>query len=125
MKNYPIILHHHIRNTTFEERNISKTSYFRKSNFAALSKDCVGITAVQDRLSQLLFNHVKQELPKLRKDLEEALKDSQVQLEIMGNRRATAEECKAFLTQLSLELYEIGKAAIDGHYEEDYFTHNN
>lgn len=124
MKNYPIILHH-IRNTTFEERNISETSYFRKSNFAALSKDCVGITAVRDRLSQLLFNHVKQELPKLRKDLEEALKDSQVQLEIMDNRRATAEECKAFLTQLSLELYEIGKAAIDGHYEEDYFTHNN
>lgn len=63
--------------SSFEERNISETSYFRKSNFAALSKDCVGINALRDRLSQLLFNHVKQELPKLRKDLEEALKDSQ------------------------------------------------
>lgn len=42
----------------------------------------------------------------------------------MGNRRVTAEECKAFLTQLSLEFYEIGKAAVNGHYEGDYFTHN-
>jgi len=110
--------------SSFEQRNTSEIIYFRKSNFSSLSKECVGITSLRDRLSQLLFNHVKQELPKLRKDLEEALRDSQLLLEAMGNRRATPQECKAFLTQLSLDFYEVGKAAVNGHYEGEYFAHN-
>ncbi len=110
--------------SSFEERNLSESRYFRKSNFATLPKDCVGIDSLRDRLSQLLFNHVKQELPKLRKDLEEALADSRDQLEAMGDQRATPAECRTFLTQLSLDFYEVGKAAVNGHYEGDYFTHN-
>ncbi|KAI9808036.1 MAG: hypothetical protein M1827_007542 [Pycnora praestabilis] len=109
---------------SFEQRNVSEVNYFRKSNFSTLPRDCVGISSLRDRLSELLFNHVKQELPKLRKDLEEVLKDSQLLLEEMGDRRATPQECKAFLTQLSLDFYEVGKAAVNGHYEGEYFTHD-
>jgi len=42
----------------------------------------------------------------------------------MGNRRATPQECKAFMVQLSLDFYEIGKAAVNGHYEGKYFVDN-
>ena len=108
--------------SSFEQRNISETSYFRTSNFSILSKECVGITSLRDRLSQMLFEHVKQELPKLRKDLEEALTESRRLLEAMGRRRATPQECKAFLTQLSLDFYEVGKSAVNGHYEGEYFA---
>ena len=110
--------------SSFEQRNVSEISYFRKSNFSSLSTEYVGITSLRDRLSQLLFDHVKQELPKLRKDLEEALADSQLLLGAMGDQRATPQDCKAFLTQLSLEFYEVGKAAVNGHYEGEYFAHN-
>ncbi len=110
--------------SSFEERNLSESRYFRKSNFATLSKDCVGIDSLRDRLSQLLFNHVKQKLSKLRKDLEKALADSRDQLKAMSDQRATPAECRIFLMQLSLNFYEVGKAAVNGHYEEDYFTHN-
>jgi len=110
--------------SSFEQRNISEINYFRRSNFSTLPKECVGITSLRDRLSQLLFDHVKQELPKLRKDLEEAFTDTQLLLETMGNSRATPQECKAFLTQLSLDFYEIGKAAVNGHYEGEYFAHS-
>ena len=103
---------------------MSEIRYFRKSNFSTLPKECVGITSLRDRLSQLLFDHVKQELPKLRKDLEEAFTDTQLLLDAMGNRRATPQECKAFLSQLSLDLYEVGKAAVNGHYEGEYFAHD-
>ena len=44
------------------------------------------------------------------------------QLDVMGNSRTTSAECKAYLTQLSLEYYEFCKAAVDGHYEGDYFS---
>ena len=84
--------------SSFEQRNISESSYFRRSNFAVLPKECVGITSLRERLSLLLSEHIKHELPKLRKDLEEALTDSRTLLEAMGDRRASPQECKAFLT---------------------------
>lgn len=120
---------HVLRNRSYEEdsssftqRNHTEMHYFRTSNFSILSKENFGIASLRDRLSQLLFAHVKQELPKLRTDLEEALKSSQLLHEAMGNRRATPQECKAFLTQLSLEFYEVSKAAVNGNYEGNYFT---
>ncbi|KAL8823911.1 MAG: hypothetical protein Q9191_005450 [Dirinaria sp. TL-2023a] len=74
---------------SFEQRNFSETMYFRKSNFFTLSKEYVGITSLRNRLSQLLFDHVKQELPKLRKDLEEAFTETQLLLAAMSTSRAT------------------------------------
>ena len=110
---------------SFEQRNISEASYFRTSNFSILSKECVGITSLRDRLSQMLFEHVKQELPKLRKEHEEMLTESRRLLEAMGDRRATPQECKTLLTQLSMDFCEVGKAAVEGHYEGEYFAPNS
>lgn len=110
------------RDASLLERNLAEDQYFRTSNFKTLPASCVGIDTLRNRLSMLLFEHVKQELPKLRKDLEEALLNSNDQLNIMGNRRTQAPECKAYLAQLSLDYYELCKAAVNGHYEGTYFT---
>lgn len=112
------------RDASLVERNLSEDQYFRTSNFNKLPTQCVGIETLRSRLSMLLFEHVKQELPKLRKDLEEALGNSKDQLKVMGSSRTKAHECKAYLTQLSLSFYETYKAAVDGHYEGAYFTAN-
>ena len=111
--------------SSFEQRNISEISYFRRSNFSTLPKECVGITSLRDRLSQLLFDHIKQELPKLGKDLEEAFTETQLHLDALGSRRKTLREYKAFLTQLSLDLYKVGKAAVNGYYKGEYFAHDS
>lgn len=108
--------------SSFVERNISEATYFRTSNFSKLRKDHVGIDSLRDRLSKLLFNHIKQELPRLREDLDLAMYDAKGQVAAMGNRRATPQECRAYLTQLSQDIYEVCKAAVDGHYEGDYFN---
>jgi hypothetical protein len=110
--------------SSLEERNASEASYFRNSRFNSLAKENVGIDSLRNRLSLLLFEHVKQELPRLRQDLEGALGDAKKQLTLMGDRRSKANECKTFLTQLSLEYYEICKAAINGYYEAPYFHQN-
>ncbi|KAL8828421.1 MAG: hypothetical protein Q9191_002602 [Dirinaria sp. TL-2023a] len=98
--------------------------YFRKSNFSTLFKEYVGITSLRNCLSQLLFDYVKQKLSKLRKDLEDAFTKTQLFLAAMSISRATPQECKAFLTQLSLDFYEVCKAAVNGHYEGEYFADN-
>lgn len=110
------------RNFSLVERNASEETYLRTSNFKCLPADCVGIEALRNRLSKLLFEHVRQELPKLRSDLEAALASAAKQLDVMGDSRSTAAECKTYLTQLSLAYWESCKAAVDGHYEGGYFN---
>lgn len=119
---------HVLKNRTFEqsasslmERNASEALYFRTSNFNQLPKENVGIDALRSRLSLLLFEHVKQELPELRKDLELALDEAQSQLRLLGDRRSAVAECRAYLAQLSLDFWEVCKEAVNGHYESDYF----
>ena len=106
------------------ERNMAEENYFRTSNFKCLPTDCVGIDALRVRLSKLLFEHVRQELPKLRSDLEDALIQSRKALNVLGARRSTLVDCKTYLTQLSQNCHEVCKAAVDGHYEGDYFTNH-
>ncbi|KAF7879541.1 hypothetical protein EAF04_000736 [Stromatinia cepivora] len=119
---------HVLKNRSFEEgnsslmeRNASETTYFRTSNFKSLPKENVGINTLKSRLSLLLFEHVKEELPQLRQDLESALLNARLRLELLGNRRSAATECKAYLIQLSMVFHETCKAAVKGHYEDDYF----
>lgn len=110
------------RDFTLQERNVAEQKYFRTSNFKCLPSDCVGIDTLRVRLSKLLFEHVRHELPKLRSDLEDALEAANKQLNVMGARRSTSADCKTYLTRLSQDCYEICKAAGGGHYEGDYFT---
>ena len=110
--------------SSFEARNTSEATFFKRSNFKTLPRECVGIDSLRNRLSQLLFDHIKQELPRLREELEEALADASSQLETMGNRRITAQDCRAYLMQLSLDYRDICKAAVGGNYEGKYFRHD-
>ena len=106
---------------SLEERNFSETSFFNRSNFNKLPKENVGIEALKVRLSQLLFDHIKNELPTLRKDLETALAYADGQLKLLGKRRSEPAECAAYLSRLSMNYHTISLAAVDGHYENAYF----
>lgn len=119
---------HVLKNRSFEEgnsslmeRSESETTYFRTSNTKSLPKENVRIHALGSRLSLLFFEHIKEELPQLPQDLESALLDARSQLALLGNRRSAAKECRIYLTQLSMAYQETCKAAVKGHYKDDYF----
>ncbi|KAL2810363.1 P-loop containing nucleoside triphosphate hydrolase protein [Aspergillus cavernicola] len=119
---------HVLKNRSFEEaefsiqeRNSSEMSYFRKSIFGTLPPAHVGVRSLVNRLSRLLFSHVQQALPRLQEELDEALEYNRKELSVMGEPRTSSEECKMFLTRLGLNFYEICKAAVNGHYEGQYF----
>lgn len=120
---------HVIKNRKFEEskfsieqRNVSEKTFFANSRFNTLSKENLGIDTLRIRLSYLLFEHVKNELPRLQKDLESALKDTQDELKTLGDPRSSVSECRTYLTKLNMECYEICRAAVDGNYEHSHFT---
>ncbi|KAH9882661.1 hypothetical protein J1614_000897 [Plenodomus biglobosus] len=122
---------HVVKNRSFEEgansfaeRNAAEAFYFRHSNFSCLPKGTVGIDSLRERLSKLLFEHVKQELPKLHGDLNKALKDSRQQLHLLGNRRSSPADCREYLMQLSLNFNKVSSAAVKGQYEGVYFKYD-
>ena len=118
-----------LKNRTFEEgdasldeRNAAEAVYFRKSNFKDLPESSVGIDTLRTRLSQMLFDHVKHELPKLRSDLGEALASAKAQLSKLGEPRIQPSECKDYLSGISVNCSQICTAAVKGHYEGEYFN---
>ncbi|KAL6713269.1 hypothetical protein ACLMJK_008734 [Lecanora helva] len=120
---------HVIKNRKFEEtdctlieRKLSEDQYFRTSNFKKLPESNRGIGALQSRLSGLLFEHIKKELPQLRADLEQALSSAKQEVEVMGASRTSPLECKGYLIGLSVDCRELCRAAVNGHYEGRYFT---
>jgi GTPase SAR1 family protein len=111
--------------SSFEERNALEASYFRNSNFNCLPRESVGIDSLRERLSRLLFEHVKQELPKLHCDLNKALCDSKQQLGLLGTRRSSPEGCREYLMQLSLDFHKVCGAAVKGQYDGVHFDYDS
>ena len=50
------------------ERDAKESSFFASSRYRELLRDRTGITHLRARLSTLLFEHLKKELPSLKKD---------------------------------------------------------
>ncbi|KAK8038410.1 hypothetical protein PG994_015177, partial [Apiospora phragmitis] len=119
---------HVVRNRRFdetafsvEERNATEAQFFRTSIFNVLLPEMIGIEALRTRLSHLLFEHVKTELPKLSKDLERILHTDRDELNLLGDIRSTPTACRRYLARLSMEYQEICKAGLNGNYEHEYF----
>ncbi|TGO86919.1 hypothetical protein BPOR_0266g00020 [Botrytis porri] len=109
------------RDFSLMERNMAEDSWFRASNFKTLSRNHIGIERLRGRLAALLFQHIKKELPQLRRDLETQLATASEQLGLLGDARSTPSDCRAYLVQLSTDVQKICAAAVDGHYEGRYF----
>ena len=107
--------------TTFLQRNANEAFFFKSSNWKTLPKESTGIDALRKRLSNLLFNHVKGELPKLRDDLEEALAAVRADLANLGASRSSPGACKSFLLDRSNDFSNTCRAAVEGHYDGTYF----
>ncbi|KAE8453918.1 hypothetical protein EG329_007694 [Mollisiaceae sp. DMI_Dod_QoI] len=109
------------RDSSNEERDLAEETFFRTHAWKSLSSDSLGVDTLRTRLCNLLFEHIKRELPKLRDDLESQLGKNRKELELLGAKRSTAIECKAYLSQMSLNFHTICKAAVNGQYEGSYF----
>ena len=109
---------------TFQQRNDAERNFFEKGCWQELLPSSFGIESLRIRLSDLLFQHIKGELPALRKELQEMYNATYQKLRQLGQSRATVSEMRAFL-QLSTDFRDIAKAAVAGHYEDAYFARNN
>ncbi|KAL5120177.1 hypothetical protein ACEQ8H_002003 [Pleosporales sp. CAS-2024a] len=76
----------------------------------------VGIDKLRNFLQVLLDCHIERELPKVRKEVQTLLRDTERQLSQIGPERSTIDQIRLFLTHISMEFYNLAKAAKDGSY---------
>ncbi|KAK4924109.1 hypothetical protein LTR49_008849 [Elasticomyces elasticus] len=106
---------------TFVERNSAEAAFFAQGRYRNLPSSMLGIESLRGRLSDMLYKHLKAELPSLRKELNEKLQEVTKELDKLGEKRATTHEQRRFLTTVSHEYQQVVEAAVDGRYESDFF----
>jgi len=109
------------RNDSTEDRNFREGLFFQTGAWKDIPRDSVGIETLRSRLSQLLYAHIKGELPKVYKDIRDGLQNCGEMLAKLGAKRETKFEQRQFLTKISMQFVNLCKAAVDGHYEDKFF----
>lgn len=107
--------------SSFEQRNRAERSFFLREPYSQLPTGMLGIDPLRSRLSRLLKNHLKKELPELRRELELMLETTIEDLEKMGENRSTNLEQKSFLTKIAMNIQNITSAAVQGRYDHPFF----
>ncbi|KAF8246412.1 hypothetical protein K440DRAFT_645130 [Wilcoxina mikolae CBS 423.85] len=106
------------RDCSFEERNRIEKEFFARGSWKGLD---TGIEALRTRLSSLLLNHIKKELPRVRQEIYDSLKECEQELEKMGQRRTTSEEQRMMLFRISEKFSHLCRAGVEGTYEDPFF----
>ena len=107
--------------STFEERNQAEKVFFSGGAYQDLDRHTVGIDSLRSRLSRLLQKHLQKELPGLQKELNSNLVETDKSLSLLSDKRATLPEQRQYLIQHSMQAHDIIKAAVQGHYENQFF----
>ena len=121
---------HILRNRTdeehhfsFSQRNAAELAFFNFGNYKSLSRQTKGIETLRERLSKLLFDHLKRELPKLKSELDELAIRVSSELEIFGKSRSTPTDQRIYLVELFSSAYNILQMGVNGNYEDAFFGH--
>ena len=107
-----------------KDRNSEKSLFFQKSNFKSLSFCNIEISSLYYCLSQILFNQVQAELPKLIKDIQCGIATTQAELKKLGLSCVTAEKQKAFLIKVNQKYQILCKNAINNQYSNTFFKNH-
>ncbi|KAI9715653.1 MAG: hypothetical protein M1812_005805 [Candelaria pacifica] len=110
-----------IWNPATKDRDSEESLFFEESNFKSLPPSSVGISSLRRRLSQVLFDQVRSELPKLVEDIRSGIATTRDGLNKLGPSRVTPEEQRAFLIRVRQEFQILSRDAVNGQYSNPFF----
>ena len=106
---------------SFAQRNVEEQVFFQKGNYKSLPQHMMGVNSLRDRLSQLLFDHLRKGLPDLKEELEGMLSDTIHQLDSLGQSRESVAEQRVYLADLASSASNLIRMACDGSYDAPFF----
>ncbi|KAL5406974.1 hypothetical protein PMIN04_011853 [Paraphaeosphaeria minitans] len=102
-------------------RDTEEKEFFSEGVWNTLPRASLGVEKLRGRLSALLLAQIAAELPSLMEEIRSKLDSSKSRLEKLGEPRATPEEQRLYLLQLSETCQSITRAAVDGSYNHPFF----
>ncbi|RFU31327.1 hypothetical protein B7463_g5009, partial [Scytalidium lignicola] len=102
-------------------RDEIEVTYFKQSIFSSLPPLSVGITFLRSRLSKILFNQIRTELPRLVDDIQNQISITESTLDKLGPGREKLDEQRGFLISLSQSFQSLCRDAVRGDYDHKFF----
>lgn len=112
---------YHSRNSSLQERNRVEEQFFASGAWRSLPPAQVGIHSLKPRLSKILKDQIVAQLPSVLAQIKNGLQDCTNRLDVLGASRATAQEQRRYLLQVSQSFSDLIKAASDGLYSNLFF----
>jgi hypothetical protein len=109
------------RNTSIEARDEAEERFFSQGLWKDFPRNIVGITSLRVRLSKVLLEQIRNELPSLLEEIEARVQETQKVLDKLGANRTTVDERRLFLLDISQSFHSIVGAAVDGTYGDSFF----
>lgn len=100
-------------------RQEKENAFFDTEPWSRLGKTRVGVSALRDRLRELLADITRREFPMVRSQIEKQLATSRENLEILGADRSTSEQQRSYLQQIATHFQQITDHALDAYYSRD------
>lgn len=104
-----------------KKRDREEVEYFEISSFNTLPAGSKGVSRLRQRLSKVLFNQIRRQLPNLIGDIEQGSASCEAALEKLGPARAAIEEQRTLLLDLSEAFQNLCRDAIKGPYNDPFF----
>ncbi|KAK6400425.1 hypothetical protein LTR81_024302 [Elasticomyces elasticus] len=104
------------------DRDDLESTFFRTTKWSVLDVNARGIHTLQERLSEVLLQQIKKELPGLISEIVAASKDTQRELTRMGRSRGTLFEKRLFVMELGQTFRDLCHAACEGLYDHPFFA---
>lgn len=119
---------HVLRNRDYDNRGASlptrdaiEMDFFSKGIWGEFPRSVLGIATLRTRLSRVLLDQIRNELPDLVEEIQLSIQETRDTLERLGSQRRTLDEQRVFLLKLSHSFHLLVKAATDGTYGDSFF----
>jgi hypothetical protein len=102
--------------TDSSERHSVEDAFFNRGAWATVDKDRVGVSALKERLQELLADITRREFPKVKLQIDRQLMQCKENLDKLGPDRESAEQQRQYLQHMAVEAQKLADYAIDAYY---------
>ncbi|KAF3106852.1 hypothetical protein TWF569_002421 [Orbilia oligospora] len=103
---------------TIQQRHIKEKEFFRKAPWSRLGRDRTGIENLKPFLGHLLYEHVRDEFPKLVDEINRLVIETEDSLAQLGIARTTPTEQRIYLTKIANEYERSVTDCLDAKFRE-------
>ncbi|KAF6804389.1 dynamin family protein [Colletotrichum sojae] len=104
-----------------DSRDVVERKFFESGSWASIPVAHRGASALRKRLSQILHDQLKKNVPGVLQEIQEKLTENQAELTRLGQARTSAADMRAYLVDIAARFERLVRDGIQGHYNDPFF----